>query len=504
MRGMRGLAALLLLTGAPMVGHASTGKAVVAANRAPPVAGAVDTVAAPVAAQVDAFLQGQMRALGIPGLQVAVIQHGRLVLSRSYGVANLQTPVPVTNETIFAVNSITKAFTGVAAMRQVQAGRLDLDATVGQYLDDLPAAWRPITIRQLLTHMSGLPDINRAPGDRDERVGGEAIWAWVQAQPMKFTPGERFDYCQTNYTLVQRVVDTLTGQAPDTPIIGWEIEAAGMTHTAYGDSSMVTPGKAAGYRNSYAPNPAGGPDGAPVATPRPVYELFRPMHRASSGLDSTAEDMARWMIAVSQGQLLDADSLRLLWTPAAFNDGRPGQWGLGWEVLDRGGHRAVGMTGGGRSAFFLYPEDDVGVVILTNLSGAFPEDMIDQVAALYGAKLTGLAALRVDIQRHGFDQVPALYAAMKAREPGVTLQEAELNDWGYRLLSNGQPRNALAILKLAADLYPDSGNAQDSLAEALAATGDKPAAILAYQRALELDPKNQNAERRLVTLRAGG
>ncbi|MDZ5647371.1 serine hydrolase [Nitrospirillum sp. BR 11828] len=494
-----GIAAVLLL-GMPMAGLAGTGKAVVAPNRTAPAPAIADPQGTPVVAEVDAFLQGQMRALGIPGLQVAVIQQGRLVLSRSYGVANLQTPVPVTNQTIFAVNSITKAFTGVAAMRQVQAGRLDLDAPVGQYLDDLPAAWRPITIRQLLTHMSGLPDINRAPGDRDERVGGEAIWAWVQAQPLKFTPGERFDYCQTNYTLVQRVVDRLTGQAPDTPIIDWEIEAAGMTHTAYGDSSMVTPGKAAGYRNSYA----AGPDGAPVATPHPVYELFRPMHRASSGLDSTAEDMARWMIALSQGQLLDADSLRLLWTPAAFNDGRPGQWGLGWEVLDHGGHRALGMTGGGRSAFFLYPEDDVGVVILTNLSGAFPEDMIDQVAALYGAKLAGLAALRVDIQRHGFDQVPALYADLKAREPGVTLPEAELNDWGYRLLSNGQPRNALAILKLTADLYPDSGNAQDSLAEALAATGDKPAAILAYQRALELDPKNKNAERRLGTLKAGG
>ncbi|MBB6249758.1 serine hydrolase domain-containing protein [Nitrospirillum iridis] len=482
------------------IGAAVALTALPAVAMAQPKAVAASAAADPLAAQVDAFLQAQMRAGGIPGMQVAVIQHGRLVLSRSYGIANLQTPVPVTAETIFAVNSITKAFTGVAAMRQVQEGRLDLDAPVGQYLADLPAAWRPITIRQLLTHMSGLPDINRAPGDRDERVGGDAIWAWVQAQPMKFTPGERFDYCQTNYTLIQRVVDGLTGQPPDTPINGWEFEAAGMTHTAYGDSGMVTPGKAAGYRNSYAP----GPDGAPVATPHPVYELFRPMHRASSGLDSTAEDMARWMIAVSQERLLDADSLRLLWTPARFNDGRASQWGLGWVVLNRGDHRAVGMTGGSRSAFFLYPEDDVGVVILTNLSGANPEDMIDQVAAFYGAKLTGVAALRAELQRRGYDQAAALYAELKAKDPAFQVEEAELNDWGYRLLSNGQPRNALPLLKLVADLFPASGNAQDSLAEALAATGDKAGAIVAYQRSLELDPKNTNAERRLVALKAGG
>jgi CubicO group peptidase (beta-lactamase class C family) len=84
----------------------------------------------------------------IPGLQVAVVVNGKTVLSRSYGVANLQTPVPVTATTLFTLNSITKAFTGIAAMREVEKGSLDLSAPISRYLDDIPASWGRVTVRQ--------------------------------------------------------------------------------------------------------------------------------------------------------------------------------------------------------------------------------------------------------------------------------------------------------------------------------------------------------------------
>jgi CubicO group peptidase (beta-lactamase class C family) len=102
-------------------------------------------------AEVDNYLRAQMRVRRIPGLQIAVIRHRRIALLRHYGVANLQTPVPVTDATLFSINSITKAFTGIAAMELVRAGRLDLGAPVSTYLEGLPQSWRGVTIRQLLT-----------------------------------------------------------------------------------------------------------------------------------------------------------------------------------------------------------------------------------------------------------------------------------------------------------------------------------------------------------------
>jgi CubicO group peptidase (beta-lactamase class C family) len=109
--------------------------------------------------QADALLTAYMRTMGIPGLQLAVVRDGRVVAQRAYGRASLEFEVPVTHDPIFSINSVTKAFTGVAAMRLVETGQLALDAPIARYVDDLPAAWQPIPVRQLLTHMSGLPDL---------------------------------------------------------------------------------------------------------------------------------------------------------------------------------------------------------------------------------------------------------------------------------------------------------------------------------------------------------
>lgn len=444
------------------------------------------------AEQVDHYLQAQMRELKIPGMQVAVIQGGRIVLLRSYGVASLELSVPVTDKTVFSISSITKAFTGAAAMELVAAGRLDLSAPVSAYLHDLPAAWRAVTVRQMLSHMSGIPDINRAPTAKNDQ---KATWEWVRAQPMSFAPGERFDYCQTNYALLQRIVNKLNGKAEDTTLADAQFDLAGMRSTGYGDSNDVIPNKAPGYRYTYAtPNSPG--------VLHPVHEIFLPMSRAASSMYSTAEDMARWIVAIGQGRILDQASLDTMWTPVEFDNGSPGQWGMGWLVLRRGDHRAVGMTGGGRSAFFIYPEDDVAVVILTNLAGAYPEDMIDRVASLYapGLKLTGVPALRSALQVRGFEHAAAIVDEMKRQDPSFAPAELELNDWAYRLLGNGRARQALEVMKIVAGLYPKSANAYDSLGEAYAANGEKALAIANYRKSLQLDPKNGNATRWLERL----
>jgi len=443
--------------------------------------------------EIDSYVRSQMRARHIPGLQIAVVRHGRIVVLRSYGVANLQTPVPVTNATVFSINSITKAFTGIEAAKLVTAGKLDLSAPVSSYLEGLPQTWRSVTIRQLLTHMSGLPDLNNAPGATNGEVSEAAIWAWVQTQPVRFTPGERFDYCQTNYVLIQKVINKLNGQSSEAPLAGPQIRSAEMTSTRYGDSTEVIPNAAAGYHYNY-----GKPDDAGVI--HPVYEVFRPFDRSHSGMFSTAQDMARWMIAIQQKRILDTAGLNALWTPAAFNDGRQGQWGLGWEVLGLPDHPVVGMTGGGRSAFFLYPKDDLGVVILTNLAGAYPEDIMDRIAAMFGVRLAGVPALRAELERQGFRDGFAIASEFRKKYPASVLSEPELNDWGYRLLSSGQPRHALEVMEIISFLYPQSGNAYDSLGEAYAANGDKANAIASYRRSLELDPKNTNAKQWLENL----
>ena len=114
---------------------------------------------------IAAFLQSEMQERKIPGLQIAVVRHGKVVLSRNFGVATLQYGVPVTDASLFSINSATKSLTGVAIMQLVQQGKVDLDAPVSRYIDGLPQAWQAVTITRLLDHTSGLPDVlNQATG----------------------------------------------------------------------------------------------------------------------------------------------------------------------------------------------------------------------------------------------------------------------------------------------------------------------------------------------------
>src|SRR6185437_35265 len=108
---------------------------------------------------VDTYIQSQMKQRHIAGLALAVIQNGRLQKTAAYGYANLDPKVPVTADTVFNVASITKAFTAVAVMQLVEAGKVGLDERVIAYLPDLPPQWHAVTVRQLLNHTSGLPDI---------------------------------------------------------------------------------------------------------------------------------------------------------------------------------------------------------------------------------------------------------------------------------------------------------------------------------------------------------
>ncbi|MET0308391.1 MAG: serine hydrolase, partial [Sphingomonas sp.] len=460
------------------------------------------TVTADPRAQVDRYLEAQLRKLRIPGMAIAVVKDGRIVLTRDYGTASIEFAQPVRPDTVFAINSVTKAFTGVAAMRAVQQGRLDLSAPIGRYLADLPEAWRGVTIRQLLSHMSGLPDVMRAPTVETDAA---AAWAWVQLQPIAFAPGQRFYYCQTNYTLLQRVLNQLDRRAPDAPLAEEQLRVAGMTRTYYGDAYDVIPGKAPTYRWTLPGPFVNGYSGAAPDAPRVMKatsERFLPFRRASSGLNSTAIDMAHWLIALSDGRLLSDPVREMMWTPVPFASGKKGQWGLGWEIYARGSHRAVGMTGGGRAAVFYYPEDRVGVVILTNLTGSFPEDMVDKIASLYapGLTLTGVPALRIALEEQGYPHAGDAAKAIEARDPGLAWPEMELNDWGYRLLSTGRARDALAIFKLIAAKFPNSANAEDSLAQAYHVVGDVPSTVAHYRRVLELDPGNASARRHLDEL----
>lgn len=322
-----------------------------------------------------------MRTRRVPGLQAAVVKRGRIVMLASCGIADIAFNQPVERTTRFQLASATKPFTGVVAMQLVEEGKLSLDAPLSAYLDDLPESWRQITVRQALMHVTGLPDmVNPALGGLIDPGGETASWNKVQTLPLQFAPGQGYAYNQTNYLLLGRIIENLRGQ-PFRDVVRDRIFAvANMPSATFSDAYSVVPGRATlyGFREMV--------DGKMVSTdsPRPqIYGYPRGL-LTGAGLTVPAEEVARWMIALRGDKLLKPASRRTMWTAGTMPDGKPTAWALGWPAFPREQHPAVAGIGGASAAFYIYPVDDVGIVILTNLSGGQPEQFIEQVAQLYG------------------------------------------------------------------------------------------------------------------------
>lgn len=327
------------------------------------------------------LIRARMAALQIPGLQIAVVRDGRIVLNEALGAANLEHGVPVTPTMRFSINSATKSFTGVAALQLVEAGKLDLDAPIGRYLGDLPAAWAAIPVHHLLSHQSGLPDIVEESGDPIGGSGEAEAWAAVRARPIEAAPGARFAYNQTNYALLARIIAAQSGMAFPDFVAQRQFVPAGMARAIFADSDDIVPGRAQNYSFYRQLRGQGNIKGTVLGH---WADRFPPFLRAGAGIMTTATDMANWLLALEKGALLKQPASRArLWQADRLNDGTPGEWALGWPVIRAAPRRIVGGIGGARAAFFVYPDDGLAIIVLTNLAAANPQRFVDEIAQIY-------------------------------------------------------------------------------------------------------------------------
>lgn len=342
---------------------------------------------------IDHLIRDEMTARGIPGLQLAVVRHGRIVFSGAYGLANIEAATPVTEQTIFPINSISKAVAGVAAMQLVEAGKLDLDAPLATYLERLPDGWRSITVRQVLTHTSGLPEI---ADDNVRLIDGaepDAAWGKVQEVPLKSTPGTKFDYTQTNYVVMGKIIEKLTGKSYADFVRDRQFNIVGMKQTNFAGVAGARTKSRAATLYTYLTLRIEGMKTVGVErskTPFARSELMPEIMFPAGGVRTTATDLSKWVIALQKHKLVSPVGLEQLWKPQPQQDGTYrgfsstiNGYGLGWPSARRAEHPAITPVGGARAAIFVYPGDDLTIVVLTNLMGASPEKFVDKIASSY-------------------------------------------------------------------------------------------------------------------------
>jgi CubicO group peptidase (beta-lactamase class C family) len=467
----------------------------------------------PAKDSIDLFLASKIKQFSIPGLQVAIVRHGKVVKLKSYGIANIENNIKVTDESVFSINSCTKSFVGVAVMQLQEEGKLNINDPISKYLDDLPSAWQQLTIKQLFANCSGLPNII----DIYENIfaGGDEAGAWekVKTLPMEFAPGERFSYNQTGYVIIGKIITKLSGMHFTAFIKERQFDVAGMKLTRFGDSHDIVSHSAGGYTTQKNINGKWSASGEL----RNDFVSFPLFFRTASGILSNASEIAQWIIALQDGRLLkQRNSLDLLWTPYLLNNGNVGGfnklvngYALGWPTVTRLEHPAAGPIGGMRSAYFVYPKDDLSVIVLTNLQGANPEWFIDEIAGYYipdmheanGFGLSpSIKTLKKELAKQNYNNALRVAQDLKKKDHTFVLNEDDLNSFGYRLVNEQQKSEALKVFRLYVELYPKSSNAYDSYAEILALTGDKALSIKNYKISLDLNPQNANATEQLKKL----
>jgi CubicO group peptidase (beta-lactamase class C family) len=462
----------------------------------------------PYVGTLQPLIEEMVRRQEIPGLAIALVDDGKVVYAHGFGVQSLGSKdrAPTTPRTLFHMASITKTFVATAVMQLVERGRIELDAPVTTYLPYFKMAdprAGTITILQMLTHTSGIPDVDDYEWDKPQYDDG-ALERYVRSlkdTKLAFAPGERFQYSNMAYEILGDVVAKVSGMSFEDDVHRNILQPLAMR-----DSTLLV--KEANPALMSWGHELGG-DGHPF--PSRFYPYNR-MHTPSSDLHSNALDMTRWAIANLDGGVLDGKRFLekpthdRMWTASRPIQGaddpneRRQEIGLAWFLGHHRGHRTV-SHGGGDTGYvtdlMLMPEGRKAVVWMANVDfigqGPLTRAALDVLLGVKPEKIDakrGAAGVLVAAYRAGgLEAALGKYAAIKASQADLyDLGEEQLNGFGYFLLGEKHVGEAIRIFKLNIDAFPKSANAQDSLGEAHEAAGDQAAAKASYERALKLDP----------------
>jgi D-alanyl-D-alanine carboxypeptidase len=314
------------------------------------------------------------------GLQVAVIRDGREVISKGYGLANVEQNTRVTPETGFRVGSVSKQITAAAILLLAEDGKLSIDDPVAKVFPDFPRSGE-VTIRQLLGHTSGLHNFTDNPPDVRDYQAGQTTDQRVdliarQAVVYDFEPGTRWSYSNSGYYLLGAIVEKVSGQTFGAFLKARIFDRLGMGHTALDDDLDVVPGRAAGYDLG---------DEAPYRVRNAPFAQM-PIYGGAGALRSTASDIARWQDALFNGRVLKPDSLRQMIDPVRLKGGKLAsadpegmlakmklfEGGFGLMLFKADGFDKVGH-GGGLPGFTAsadtFRKAHATVVVLSNTTG---------------------------------------------------------------------------------------------------------------------------------------
>jgi len=324
---------------------------------------------------VEQYVAGEMQRQHVPGVALLVSREGKPVRAQGFGSSNVEHQALVKPETIFQSGSMGKQFTATGIMLLVEEGKIHLDDSIIKYFKDAPAAWKPVTVRHLLSHTAGFTDYPKTFDFRKDYTEDELLKI-IEGIPLAFPPGSKWSYSNLGYATLGILIHRVTGKFYGDFLQERIFRPLGMSTTRIISEADIIPNRAAGYRL--------------------VKGELKNQEWVAPALNTTADgslyfsilDLAKWDAALYTEKILKRSSLDQMWTPAKLNSGKPNSdhYGFGWFIEEKHGHRVIGHGGawqGFKTHIARYVDDKLTVVVLANLAEADPGKIADRVAELY-------------------------------------------------------------------------------------------------------------------------
>lgn len=314
----------------------------------------------------------------MPGIVYGVFRDGKVVKNGAFGYSDLERKVKASTTNVFEIGSVSKQFTATVILMLMEEGKLSLDDTIDKYVDGIPESWRVVTLRHLLNHTSGIPDIEEIFGYDSYRniYTTEQIIKVADSQPREFQPGAKWHYSNTGYYLLGLAIEKVTGKTYIEAISERILKPLGMAHSGESDPWRVVPDRALGYQflNGKLLN----------------RDVMQPSACKGAGtLVSTIEDMAKWDAAVTHNRLIKKSSQEMMWTPTKLTSSGVVNYGFGWFTGDWRGEPTVdhsGGTAGYSCEYRRFPNLGLSVMTFSNL---------------YATNVGGVGILAVDSMKPG-------------------------------------------------------------------------------------------------------
>ena len=328
-------------------------------------------------AHIEVAVAKFMASTRVPGLAVAVVENGEYEWGSGFGSADLENNAPASEHTLFRLGSISKSLTATAAMQLWERGKLDLDTPVQKYCASFPQKQWPITARQIMGHLAGIRHYKSDSQD-DPEVGNtkhfenpiQAGLDFFKDDALLSEPGKQFHYSTQGYTVVGCVIEGISGSRYVDFVRQNVLLPAGMRHTQADNRFAVIPHRTRFYQKT---------ESGEVQNADFLDSSYK---IPGGGWLSSAEDMAKFAVAILHDKLMRRATRNLMWTPLKPSDGSKDHYALGWGTGDEDGIATVGHSGGQQGTstnFLIAPDQGAAVAVLTNMQNLNANELTVEV-----------------------------------------------------------------------------------------------------------------------------